>query len=113
MVLPRPWEIWAVPFPFADQLAEKRRPALVISQPEICRDHRLVWLAMITSTRIGRWSSDIEVSDLTTAGLPIASRVRIAKIATLDPSRMLKRLGVLSQPDAEAVVRNVRRFLAT
>jgi hypothetical protein len=26
---------------------------------------------------------------------------------------MLKRLGVLSRPDAEAVVRNVRRFLAT
>ena len=111
MVLPRPWEIWAVPFPFADQLAEKRRPALVISQPELCRDHRLVWLAMITSTRIGRWSSDIEV--FMCSGLPIASRVRIAKIATLDPSRMLKRLGVLSQPDAEAVVRNVRRFLAT
>lgn len=106
------WEVWVVPFPYSDQLAEKRRPALVISHPDLPRDHAVVWLAMITSTRINPWSSDVVVSDLAAAGLPIPSRVRIAKIATLEPSRMLKRLGRLSQPDREAVLKGVRRFLA-
>ncbi len=113
MTSPQAWEVWVVPFPYTDQLAEKRRPAPVISRPDLHRDHGLVWLAMMTSTRINRWSSDVDISDLAKAGLPIPSRVRVAKIAALEPSRMLKPLGRLSRPDGEALSKGVHLCLAT
>jgi mRNA interferase MazF len=108
---PALWDVWVVPFPYSDRLAEKRRPALIVSGDALLRDHGLVWLAMITSTRINAWASDVEIGDLSAAGLPLASRVRIAKIATIEPGRLLSRRGRLSQRDAALVRRAMRRFL--
>jgi mRNA interferase MazF len=109
---PKPWEVWVVPFPYTDRLEEKRRPALVISKQQLLQDHGLVWLAMITSTRINAWTSDITVSDLAAAGLPIPSRIRVAKIAALEPKRMVRRLGRLSHRDATAAAQAMDGFLA-
>jgi hypothetical protein len=39
---------------------------------------------MITSASHRRWVGDIEISDLDTAGLPAASIVRSAKVATIE-----------------------------
>jgi mRNA interferase MazF len=39
---------------------------------------------MITSASHRRWSGDIEIADLADAGLPAASIVRTAKIATIE-----------------------------
>ena len=100
-----------VPFPYADRLAEKRRPALVISADALVHDHGLLWMAMITSTRINRWTSDVEIADLTAAGLPIPSRIRVAKITTVEPSRLSKRLGRLSIADAQAALLGLSRFI--
>jgi mRNA interferase MazF len=111
MADPVPWDVWVVPFPYSDRLAEKRRPALVISGDALFRRHGLLWMAMITSTRINPWTSDIEITDLSAAGLPIPSRVRIAKIAAVEPARLLGRLGQLSASDARAVASALRKFL--
>ena len=109
---PSCWDVWVVPFPYTDRLAEKRRPALVISADALLRDHGLLWMAMITSTRIHRWSSDVEIADLSAAGLPIPSRIRVAKIAAVEPSRLLRPLGKLAAADAHAALRGLRRFLS-
>ena len=111
METPALWDVWVVPFPYSDRLAEKRRPALIVSGDALLRDHGLVWLAMITSTRINAWASDVEIGDLSAAGLPLASRVRIAKIATIEPGRLLGRRGRLAHKDAVLVARGLRRFL--
>jgi mRNA-degrading endonuclease toxin of MazEF toxin-antitoxin module len=42
------FDIVVVPFPYADRLAEKRRPALVISNRKLV-PFGLIWVAMITS----------------------------------------------------------------
>jgi mRNA interferase MazF len=42
------FDVVIVPFPYSDRLAEKRRPALVISNRRL-QSHGIVWLAMITS----------------------------------------------------------------
>jgi len=44
------FDIVVVPFPYADRLAEKRRPALVISSRKLA-PFGLIWLAMITSAQ--------------------------------------------------------------
>lgn len=79
-----PWDVVRVPFPYTDRPVRRRRPALVIAAGEIEETHGLLWLVMITSAEDRGWESDVPVSDLGAAGLPAASIVRPAKIATVE-----------------------------
>ncbi len=105
-----PGDVVAVPFPYTDTLAEKRRPAVVVSSSLLERDHGLVWLAMITSSSKG-WHADVPISDLEAAGLPVACVVRPAKIATVSVERIHRKLGKLRRADLKAVRENVGRYL--
>jgi mRNA interferase MazF len=79
-----PFATISVPFPYVERLASKRRPALVVSRPQLARAHGLVWVLMITSAANARWPDDIPIDDLKRAGLPKPSVVRATKIATLE-----------------------------
>lgn len=105
-----PFDIVVVPFPYADRLAEKRRPALVISNRKLAA-HGLIWVAMITSADNEAWSSDIAIGDLKRAGLPAPSVVRVAKIACIEPGRIDRRIGRLDKPTARLANQRVRGFL--
>jgi mRNA interferase MazF len=105
-----PFDIVVVPFPYADRLAEKRRPALVISNRRLAI-HGLIWVAMITSADNEPWSSDIAITDLKRAGLPAPSVVRPAKIACIEPGRIDRRLGRLDKAAARAVGQKLLGFL--
>lgn len=98
-----PFDVVVVPFPYADRLAEKRRPALVVSDRSLQRAFGLLWLAMITSAANPRWACDVFIEDQASAALPAPSMVRAAKIATIDAARVLGRIGRLSTRDADAV----------
>lgn len=107
-----PFDVVVVPFPYADRLAEKRRPALVIS------NHRLaalgvIWVAMVTSAANEPWPGDVTITELKRAGLPAPSVVRSAKIACIDPGRIDRRLGRLDKTAARAVAQRLRGFLGT
>lgn len=101
------FDIVLVPFPFSDRMAEKRRPALIVSKPELATQHGHLWLAMITSAKQLPWTSDVPIHDLVLAGLPAASVVRTAKIATIETSRILKKLGRLDTVTAAAARQQV------
>jgi len=103
-------DVLILPFPYSDRLAEKRRPAVVISKPLLERRHGVVWVAMITSDRGGRRTDDTPISDLRRAGLPAASLVRPAKLATIEPARVLRRAGALPKTDLEQVLESVAHF---
>ena len=105
-----PFDVVVVPFPYADRLAEKRRPALVISNRKLAV-HAVIWVAMITSAENERWSSDVAITDLSRAGLPAPSVVRPAKIACIDPNRIDRRLGRLDRAAARNVSQKLRGFL--
>ena len=105
-----PFDIVVVPFPYADRLAEKRRPALVISNRKLAA-HGLIWVAMITSADNEAWSSDIAITDLKRAGLPAPSVVRPAKIACIEPGRIDRRVGRLDKAAARAVGQRLLGFL--
>src|SRR5271170_5563448 len=106
------WDIVKVPFPYTDRPVRQRRPALVIAAGELVSAHGLLWLAMITSAANRGWPGDVVVSDLSAAGLPVASIVRPAKIATID-ARDAEPLGLLAYADRPAVANYLRRLLAS
>ncbi len=104
------FDVVVVPFPYADRLAEKRRPALVISSRKL-GPYGLVWVAMITSAANEPWSCDVAIADLKRAGLPAPSVVRPAKIACIERTRIERRAGRLDKATARAVAQRLRGFL--
>lgn len=105
-----PFDVVVVPFPYADRFAEKRRPALVISNRKLAL-HGVIWVVMITSADNERWSSDVAITALERAGLPAPSVVRPPKIACIDPNRIDRRIGRLDRATARNVSQKLRGFL--
>ena len=105
------FDVVVVPFPYADRLAEKRRPALVISSAKLS-PYGLVWLAMITSSGNEGWSCDVAINDLDRAGLPAPSVVRPAKIACVEAARIERRAGRLDKAAIRAVSQQLKGLMA-
>ena len=106
------WDVIVVPFPTSERLAEKRRPALVISNATLHGDGFL-WIAMITGASKERRAGDLVIRDLAAASLPGASMVRTSKIATIEPERIVRRIGTLAKRERAAVRRAVVGMLGT
>lgn len=105
------FDVVIVPFPFTDRAEAKRRPALVLSSRASLGDrigHSV--MAMITSAGNAPWPLDVPVSDLSAAGLPSPSVVRM-KLFTLDHRLVVRRAGRLAREDREAVSRAVGALL--
>lgn len=99
-------------FPFADGVSAKERPALICAGPwRVARNIEVCWVVMITTTVLKGWPSDIEVSDLSAAGLPVASIVRTLKIACIDVHNITRKIGVLDSRSLHAVRREVWKHL--
>ena len=105
------FDVVVVPFPFSDFAAAKRRPALVISDAKafnLPAGHSV--MAMITSAGNAAWPLDVAISDGNTAGLAVASLVRM-KLFTLDNRFILRRLGQLAATDRKAVAGALKQLL--
>lgn len=103
------WDVVVVPFPFVDKLAEKRRPALVLSTEAFNRSGHSV-LAMITSALHAPWPGDTLLADLERAGLHVACLVRL-KLFTLDNRLIQRRTGNLAAVDRRKTSGNLRKFV--
>ncbi len=104
------WDVVKVPFPYTNRPVHQRRPALVIASAKHGAVQHLLWVLIITNGANRRWPGDVEISDLVTAGLPAASIVRIAKIATIEAADA-ERIGTLPTADRPKVARHVRSTL--
>jgi mRNA interferase MazF len=100
-----------VPFPYSERLAEKRRPALVVSS-EALSSEGFLWVAMITGAGKQARTGDIAVVDLVAASLPGPSMIRTSKIATIEPARVLRIVGRLAQAERAGVAESITSFLA-
>jgi mRNA interferase MazF len=96
------WQTVAVPFPFMERPATKRRPALVVSQQLFNAENSHTIMAMITTAMLDSWASDYAIKDLRAAGLMQTCVVRW-KLFTLPNELIVKTLGVLSQEDRDAI----------
>lgn len=95
MAIYRQGDVIKVPFPYTDRPTRQSRPALVVSVDGIEDAHGLLWVVMITSAENRGWPGDVPISNLGTAGLPVPSVIRTAKIATIEASDATK-LGSVS-----------------
>ena len=105
-----PGDVVKVPFPYTDRPTRQRRPALIVSSPDLQRQHGLSWVLMITSAVNRGWEGDVDIADITLAGLPAPSVVRTAKIATID-SRDADHLGRVSAEVLQLVQRHLDAIL--
>jgi mRNA interferase MazF len=96
------FDVVAVPFPFTDRDATKRRPALVISNEKFNQQHNQLVLAMITTATDNAWPSDVSLTNWQAAGLKVACQLRL-KLFTLDQNLVLKAIGHLSSKDVKSV----------
>jgi mRNA interferase MazF len=72
------FDVVVVPFPFIDSAETKRRPALVLSDTGTFNNQmRRGVMAMITTATHQPWALDVSISELSLAGLNVASLVRM------------------------------------
>jgi len=82
-----------VPYPFSDLSATKRRPVLVLSDPDVYGD----FLAMaVTSKSHHAQSVAIDQSAIVKGHLPAASWIRIDRIVTLNAALIVKVFGTVT-----------------
>lgn len=92
------------PFPATDQDATKRRPAVVLSNNSFNASVGHSVLAMITSAKNSNWLYEVTISDLNSAGLSLASIVRM-KLFNLDNRLIIRQAGILADSDQQAVIK--------
>lgn len=102
-------DVVLVPFPFADVLAIKARPALVISNARYEQTTGNIILAQITS-QAAKFPSDAILKDWAQAGLKKPSIVRL-KLATLAVALVRYRTGTATAGDLAEVDIRLRRVL--
>jgi mRNA interferase MazF len=101
-------DVILVPFPFADRLAEKQRPAIVVSSNGYQGSGGDLIIAQLTSrTNAPPRLGDHILRQWQAAGLPLPSLAR-ARVTTIHRSRVRKRLGRLLDDDLRAVDRGLR-----
>ena len=105
-----PGDVVVVPFSYSDRLAEKRRPAVVVSSTQLAAQG-FVWLVMITSARQSALAHDAPIADLALAGLSAPCVVRPTKIATVEPSRIVRKAGRLNVKEIAQLLGAVRAFI--
>jgi mRNA interferase MazF len=88
-----------VPFPFTDQSATKRRPAVVVSSPAYHRARPDLLIMTVTSQQPSTLSvGEVQVQDWRGAGLLKPSVIKPV-LTTIDPALVLKKLGRLTSTD--------------
>jgi len=107
----RQWDVVVLPFPYADRLAEKRRPAVVVSKPSLAKEHGIIWVAMITSASNAGWKCDIAVEESPATGLTAPSVIRPWKLATVDASRIVRIVGRISTGEQARLSQTLRETI--
>lgn len=89
----KPGKVVLIPFPFSDLSTQKRRPALVLTQP----DNQGDFLAIAITSQPGHKDAlEIMKTDLIVGTLPKRSWIRIRKIYTLNVSIVVALFGEVS-----------------
>jgi mRNA interferase MazF len=85
-------DIILIPFPFTDLTGNKLRPAVIL----IATDYDLT-LSFVTTQIKWKEATDIELLPTRTNGIKLPSLIRLSKIATVDKSLAIGKLGELQQ----------------
>lgn len=103
----QPGDVVLVPFPYTDLSAAKQRPALVLSNAGFNAGPDVIVCAMTSNVADSAHSVLVGPQDLESGALKVASRVKVAKVVTLERSVVRKRFGRLN---ARAFAQVMREF---
>jgi mRNA interferase MazF len=103
-------DVVVMPFPYSDKLAEKRRPALVVSSDKFNKTSGYLWVVMITSQTRDAAPDDV-VFDHAKAGLSRPSVVRVSKIATIEAERVIRIAGKMEKRPMASVRKHAEAIL--
>jgi mRNA interferase MazF len=103
-------DVVLVPFPFRDRLAEKTRPAVVVSS-DLYHSQGDIIVAAITSYP-SRFATDHSIADWQSASLLKPSTVR-SVVVTLATNRVVLHIGRLSDNDWNEVTKRLGLAFAT
>ena len=95
----RQGDVILVPYPFGERAGGRKRPALVVSSDAYAEETAQLIIAQITSrvTASAR-PGDYHIRDWRAANLPRPALMR-ARLATVDSSLVLRRLGALAEDE--------------
>ena len=88
-------ELWVAEIIFTDGSASKKRPVLILWV-----DGADVVVVAVTSSK-PRTQTDVVLTDWEISGLRVSSTVRLSRLDCLERSLLIKKLGQLSENDAE------------
>jgi len=110
MTISERWDVVLVPFPFTDLSRAKKRPAVVLSARDY-NDSGDAIIGFLTSNLSGpERVGDYILSEPSAAGLPLPTRFRL-KLAMIDLSIVVKRLGTISEGDRKGIAGQIRACL--
>jgi mRNA interferase MazF len=95
------YSLVAVPFPFMERPAAKRRPALVLSARRFNARNAHTIMAMVTTARGESWPDDYRIMRAAAAGLKVECFIRW-KVFTLPNVMIAKLIGRLGAEDMQA-----------
>ena len=103
MIVYEPGDVVLVPYPFGERAGGRKRPGLVISTAEFNEATSEIVIAQITSRLSGEARpGDYTIEGWRDANLPRSAMIR-CRLATLQNSLVLRRLGKLSEPEFSKV----------
>lgn len=105
------YDVTVIPFPFAELPVLKRRPAVVVSGASFNAANNSTVVAMITSSTVANWPSDVVINDLATAGLKVNCRVRW-RLTTIPNDLVVRKLGKLGGLDKLLCEREFANLIA-
>jgi mRNA interferase MazF len=100
-------DVILVRYPFTDLSTIKIRPAVVVDSPHTSQDQIVVPLTSQISNLL---DGEFLLSDWTGAGLNVPTAVKRG-LYTVHPLLIIKRLGRLSQQDAQEIDRSLKSWL--
>jgi mRNA interferase MazF len=104
------WDIIKIPFPFVDSPKSKPRPVLVLSNEDFAKANGHIVTAMITTGKNSKWKYDVDIENLSSAGLSKKCVIRM-KFFTLDLRLEHKKIGSLSVKDQKNFIKNFKSAL--
>lgn len=104
-------DIVLVPFPFTDQSATKRRPAVVVSSTTYHESRPdLIIMAITSQARPAGVIGEVQVKEWKSAGLIKPSVIKPV-IATIEASLVIRRLGQLRKEEQETLRKAIGKLV--
>lgn len=104
-------DVVLVPFPFTDQRAQKKRPAVVVSSEEYNRERPdIVIMALTSQTKPSGAYGEVVVTEWKDAGLIKPSVIKPV-FTTIEKELVLKALGRIQDKDTQVLRKTLGKLL--